>query len=330
MSNISAQAIWQLNHAELQTLLDSKQIKPKSNNIRFYTPSFANTKNPQFSGQSNAFPTVSITGNSCSLNCRHCGGQLLKTMYPATTPQKLYELGVKFKENCALGLLVSGGCLPDGSVPFDGYSEVLGKLKRELGLTVFVHTGIMTPEGAMKLKESGVHATLIDVVGSEETVQKTFNLNVHLQNYADSLRALDSVGLKVVPHVVAGLDDGKLAGEFEALKVIKENSHPAAIVIIAFMPIRNTEMATTAPPAPLDIAKVAAAARQMFPATPITLGCMRPKGKTRREIDVLALKAGVDAIAFPSREAVEYAKAEGYKTVFSSFCCAQIAFDLSK
>ncbi len=255
---------------------------------------------------------------------------MLKTMYPATSPERLYELGVNFKENGALGVLISGGCLPDGSVPFDGYSEVLGKLKRELGLTVFVHTGIITPEGAMKLREARVDAALIDVVGSEETVQKTFNLNVHLQDYADSLRALESAGLKVIPHVVAGLDDGKLEGEFGALKIIKENSYPAAIVIIAFMPIRNTEMAKIAPLEPLDIAKVTATARQMFPDTPLTLGCMRPKGKIRGVIDVLALKAGVDAVAFPSPEAVEYAKAEGYKTVFSSLCCAQIAFDLAK
>ncbi len=329
MSHISDQ-IWQLNNKELQTLLNSRQIKPKNNMVHFYAPSFGDPKNPQFSGQSPAFLTVSITGNNCALNCRHCGGQVLKTMYPATTPERLYELGSKFKQNCALGLLVSGGCLPDGSVPFDGYREVLGKLKHELELTVFVHTGIISPESALLLKRTGVDAALIDVVGSEETLQKTFNLNVNLQYYADSLRALDAAGLKIVPHVIVGLEDGKLGGEFEALQIIKKYSNPSAIVIIAFMPLRNTAMATTSPPLPLDIAKVAAIARQLFPATPITLGCMRPKGKIRGEIDVLALKAGVDAVAFPSLEAVEYAKAEGYRTVFSPFCCAQIAFDLVK
>jgi uncharacterized radical SAM superfamily protein len=88
-------------------------------------------------------------------------------------------------------------------------------------------------------------------------------------------------------------------------------------------------MEHTAPPKPADIAKVAAAARQMFPETPLVLGCMRPKGKSRSETDVLALKAGVDAIAFPSEEAVEYAKSKGYKTAFSSYCCAQMYMDFS-
>jgi lipoyl synthase len=102
---------------------------------------------------------------------------------------------------------------------------------------------------------------------------------------------------------------------------------PAALVIIAFIPIHGTAMEKTPPPKPADIAKVAAVARQMFPETPLVLGCMRPKGQSRGETDVLALKAGVDAIAFPSEEAVQYAKSRGYRTVFSSYCCAQTYVD---
>src|SRR3990172_12450594 len=92
---------------------------------------------------------------------------------------------------------------------------------------------------------------------------------------------------------------------------------PSALVIIAFMPIHGTAMAKVAPPQPVDIAKVAAMARLMFPETPLVLGCMRPKGASRGETDVLGLKAGVDAVAFPSEAAVDYAKSKGYGTVFS-------------
>jgi len=95
-------------------------------------------------------------------------------------------------------------------------------------------------------------------------------------------------------------------------------------VVIAFMPIRGTEMASVHPPQPMHIARVVAAARLMFPQTPIALGCMRPKGKHRKETDVLALKAGADAVAFPSEEAVEYAKKQGYEASFSPYCCSQI------
>jgi lipoyl synthase len=102
---------------------------------------------------------------------------------------------------------------------------------------------------------------------------------------------------------------------------------PSALVIIAFMPIHETAMAKTLPPKPTDIAKVALTARQMFPETPLILGCMRPKGTLRGETDVLALKAGVDALAFPSEEAIKHVQNNGYPS-FSSYCCAQMYFDV--
>jgi len=102
---------------------------------------------------------------------------------------------------------------------------------------------------------------------------------------------------------------------------------PSTLFVIAFMPIHGTAMAKVKPPEPADIAKVTATARLMFPRTPLVLGCMRPNGKHRAETDVLALKAGVDAIAFPSEEAVKHAENQGYAMSFSSYCCAQIYMD---
>jgi uncharacterized radical SAM superfamily protein len=86
-------------------------------------------------------------------------------------------------------------------------------------------------------------------------------------------------------------------------------------------------MATTTPPKPIDIAKTVAAARVTFPKTPLMLGCMRPKGKPRTETDILALKAGVDGIAFPTQQALEYTKKAGFSLEFSSYCCAQMYLD---
>jgi uncharacterized radical SAM superfamily protein len=57
---------------------------------------------------------------------------------------------------------------------------------------------------------------------------------------------------------------------------------------------------------------------------------MRPKGKIRNEIDLLALKAGIDGIAFPSETAIEYSKQNGFAKFYSSFCCAQIFLDLKQ
>jgi lipoyl synthase len=328
MATLSPEAIWNLNEKEFLDLLDSGVLKPTTREIRFYAPSFAYYKTKHYCSTTTDFPTVSITGNTCALNCKHCGGKVLETMHPALSPNELFELVKKLEQQGARGCLVSGGCLPDGSVPLDGFLAALGRIKRESSLTVFVHTGIIRQETALALKEAGVDAALIDVIGSSETVERVYSLRVRVQDYADSLRALDDAKLSLIPHVIVGLNEGKLDGELAALQMISQVK-PSALVIIAFMPIHGTAMENVAPPKPADIAKVAAVARQMFPQTPLVLGCMRPKGKARAETDVLALKAGVNAVAFPSEQAIEYAKSRGFRTSFSSYCCAQIDADLA-
>jgi lipoyl synthase len=323
----SPQTIWNLNPTELNALLESEQLKPTSNTIHLYAPSFTYYKTKHYHNKTNRFPTITVTGKTCALNCKHCGGKVLQTMNSAQTPTELYELGKKLKVAGAEGVLVSGGSLQDGSVPLESFVEVLEHFKRELNLTVFVHTGIIQPKSAQALKKAGVEAALIDVIGSQKTINEVTNLKSTLKDYTESLNALQDAKLQVIPHVIVGLQDGKLDGEYQALEMIRQ-IQPSAIVIIAFMPIPNTEMAHTPPPTPTDIAKVIAVARSMFPNTPLTLGCMRPKGKTRLQTDVLALKAGVDAVAFPSEAAIEYIKNKDLETTFSPFCCAQIFWDL--
>ena len=326
MARLSPEKIWHTSEKELLGLLNSGALVTKPKNAHFYAPSFMDYKTSHYRSSPTQFPTVSVTGTACALNCRHCGGKVLETMYPANTPEKLFALAAKLKQNGASGCLVSGGCLPDGSVPLTPFIPAIEKIKRELGLTVFVHTGIIDAATTTALKTAGVDAALIDIIGSDKTIRKVCNLNVTVKDYVRSLNALQHAGLNFVPHVIVGLHDGKLKGEIDALKIIA-SVKPSAIVVIAFMPIHGTAMANAKPPTPADIARVAATARLMFPETPLVLGCMRPKGKHRAETDVLALKAGVDAIAFPSEEAVKYAEAQGYAFSFSSYCCAQIYVD---
>jgi lipoyl synthase len=328
MSMPSAEAIWNANEQQLQTLLDSNAFVPKPKKIRFYAPSFTYYKTANFCSSTKDFPTISVTGNNCAINCKHCGGKVLETMHCAKTPEKLFALCSKLKQNGAIGVLISGGCLPDGSVPLEKFSATLTKVKADLGLTIFVHTGIVNAETAAQLKAADIDAVLIDIIGSNQTIQEIYNLKITVKEYENSLKALHKCGVDFIPHVIVGLQQGMLDGEFEALKIIAPY-RPAAVVVIAFMPIRGTAMEKTKPPTPQDIAKVIATARVMFPQTPLMLGCMRPKGKNRKETDVLALKAGADGIAFPAEEAVKYSKKRGNDVAFSSFCCAQIYRDLT-
>jgi uncharacterized radical SAM superfamily protein len=323
---LSAEQVWHLSTKELLSLLNAGTLAPKPKVAHFYAPSFMHYKTSYYRSSPTDFPTVSVTGTACAINCKHCEGKVLETMHPATTPKTLFALAQKLKQHGALGCLISGGCTPDGSVPLKPFIPTIKKIKHELGLTVFVHTGIIAPATATSLKRAGVDAALIDIIGSDETTKKIGNPNVTVKDYATSLNALQQAGLNLVPHVIVGLDNGKLKGELYALKMIA-SAKPSAVVVIAFMPIRGTAMAKVKPPTPTDISRVTATARLMFPRTPLVLGCVRPKGKHRAETDILALKAGADAIAFPSEEAVKYAEQQGYALRFSSYCCAQIYVD---
>jgi uncharacterized radical SAM superfamily protein len=192
-----------------------------------------------------------------------------------------------------------------------------------------VHTGVIDAKLAGRLADAGVDAALIDVIGSDETIREIYQLNVSVADYDRSLRVLHESGIPLVPHVLVGLHYGKLKGEFRAIEMISKYS-PAAVIVIALMPIHGTTMETATPPKPKDIAKVLVASRLVLPKTPLVLGCMRPKGKHKTETDILAVEAGVNAIAFPAEQAIELAETMHMETSFSSLCCSQIFGDLKR
>ncbi|MCD6324886.1 radical SAM protein [Candidatus Bathyarchaeota archaeon] len=294
--------------------------------IRFYAPSFTYYRNRYFKPSRHGFPSISITGKGCSLNCKHCGGKILKTMIPAETPERLVETLYRIKNQGAVGCLISGGCLPNGSVPIDRFVGAIAEAKK-LGLKVVVHTGLVNLETAEKLKEAGVDVVSIDIIGSEATIKEIYNLEASIQEYENSLEALSKVEIPFTPHVLVGLHYGELKGELNALRMISKYD-PSALIIIVFFPIKGTMMENVKPPSPRDVAKVLVQARFMLPKVPIVLGCARPKGKHRIQTDVLAVETGVNGIAFPEAKAIEKALELGLDISFSPLCCSQIYSDI--
>jgi uncharacterized radical SAM superfamily protein len=93
------------------------------------------------------------------------------------------------------------------------------------------------------------------------------------------------------------------------------------LVFLVFMPTPGTRYADRRPPAPEAVAGLIAEARLMFPDVPLYLGCMRPKGRYRREVDPLAVRAGVNVMVSPSREARQLAADLGLATREMRRCC---------
>jgi uncharacterized radical SAM superfamily protein len=294
--------------------------------IVFYAPSFAPDTTAQFATSRGAFPSISLTGTACALKCKHCDGRVLGTMMSATTPETLLALCRTIKATGGRGCLISGGCLPDGSVPLHRFLPTIKQIKEELGLTLVVHTGLVDNQVAQALADAHIDAALLDVIGSQDTIEDLYHLPVRVGAYEASLKALSEAGLPFVPHVLVGLHYGQLRGELTALEMIARH-RPHGVVVIAFTPLPRTPMADVVPPSPEAVAWVLAKARLMMPDTPLALGCMRPKGSHRRQTDRLAVQAGVNAIAFPDAEAIQFAESLQLQLQFSPLCCAQISAD---
>jgi len=287
----------------------------------FYVPSLVDYKISHFQSKPTDFPAISITGTRCSINCEHCQGKVLETMIHATSPANLKDICRDLEEQGCRGCLITGGCTPDGSVPVERFVETIGQIKKELGLSIVMHVGLVDRLKAKMLREAGVDAVLADVIGSEKILREIFGVDSKVDDYLESLENLLNAGVKVVPHITVGLYHGKLEGEYESLKSISK-LNPGALVIGALMPLAGTPMENVSPPTPQEIAQVLVTARQMMPKVPIVLGCTRPSGRHRIETDVLALKSGVNAIAYPMDETLKFAESMKIKFSFSATCCA--------
>lgn len=242
-------------------------------------------------------------------------------MIPATTPQELYDVCAEINRKGSRGCLISGGSLDDGTVPLIDFIPTIRQVKQKLGLKVVVHTGLITPPLAKALADTGIDAAMLDVLGSKDTISKVYHLDCDIDSFDYSLSLLEEKKIPIVPHIVVGIHYGKLEGERQALAMILKHRH-AAVVVVALMPLAHTPMEHAAPPSPWDVARVILASRLSMPSTPLLLGCARPRGMHKIKTDILAIKAGVDGIAYPSEEVCNFAQKSGLNIEFHQECCS--------
>ena len=290
------------------------------NAITFSTPSAKRFISDHHRNDSNAFVNVSVTGNACALGCEHCKATLLESMLPVGSARELETLADELVAKGCTGILVSGGADDTGEVPLGGYYDALGYLK-EKGLKVLVHTGLATRGSAKELKKAGVDQVLLDIIGARETIKDVYHLDKGPEDFQMSLRALVGEKLDVVPHIVIGLHFGRILGEYDALDIITR-SGVGNIVLVVLSPKQGTPMETAKTPPPEEVGRLAAIARIMNPDRRILLGCARPAIREKSEMESLALRAGINGMAYPSDATIELAKELGLETIFRDACCS--------
>ncbi len=299
------------------------RLKKFGRELHLYYPTLSRNIPPVRGYKPRGFPSFSITGTACTLNCEHCKGKLLDHMIPATTPRRLRDLCFKVHEQGGVGCLVSGGCLPEGAVPLDRFMDAIGDIKRETGLKLVVHTGLAPPKILLKLAETGIDAVSFDLIGSDRVIREIYHLKASVEDYEKAMKLMAAIGLNFAPHILMGLYHGKITEERRALEASLRYG-PSSLVFIVFTPIRGTPMESDKPPPIRDVVDIIAYARTEAPDTPIALGCVRPLRGYRDELDQLAIRAGVNGVAHPSESVYPLLPRIGLKPVLHDTCCSLI------
>jgi len=270
------------------------------------------------------FPSISMSGNICKLNCKHCNQTYLNDMVGITNSNKLVEECIKLSEKGCFGFLLSGGCDKNGRMlNLKKLLPAINKIKKETNLIIKLHAGLVDKNLAEDIVSAGVDIASVEVVGSNESIKEIFNFNATTKSYKNTLENLEFAGMKyIVPHICIGLHKGKLKGEFKALKMIKNSCDPSVLVMIIFRPTKGTVLEKCEISNLEDISSVIKETKNKFPKKDVSLGCIRPRSKYRDEIEIIALDAGVTRMEIPSRKTIEIAKKRGYLIKNINACCA--------
>ena len=267
------------------------------------------------------YASISITGARCWLNCKYCMGRYLEFMEHATTPGELRSLARRLWRRGVRGVLISGGYTRDGKLPIKPFLPAIEYIKRELGMVVSVHPGLVSKEEARELRRAGVDVVDFELILDPVVIREVKGLNKAPEDFLRSLEALYEEGPPfVAPHVPLGLRYGELGRELEAIDVAADyDLH--VLVLLTLIPTPGTPMEGVPP---LSVGEVLRAFRYARRAVKgeVALGCMRPQVH-KDELDPALVGEGlVDRLAIPRRRLVKEHGMEVYG------CCCSLPVEL--
>ncbi|MCK5772555.1 MAG: radical SAM protein [Thermoplasmata archaeon] len=265
------------------------------------------------------YPSLSTTGTACMLNCAHCNGHYLKGMVDVSGPTSLLDFGMELEKRGGKGFLLSGGCDREGKVVIsDAVLDQISRLKETTSLSMNVHPGLVGPDSARALAEAGVDTASFDVIQDQDTISEVLGIDASPGDYRNSYRHLIDAGIRVVPHVLAGLYHGQLRGEQASIDLIS-GFEPDTAVLITLIPTRGTRMEKDAPLPESELIGLAEYMVSKLDCS-LMLGCMRPRGYDA--LEVRSLEAGFSGIVSPNRRTLEYIDGRGWERTRHELCCA--------
>ncbi|APZ43363.1 radical SAM protein [Acidihalobacter ferrooxydans] len=291
--------------------------------INFYTPTFKVFQTSELKGcGKSTWPAVSITGGDCKLQCDHCKAKILEPMLPARSPEDLWRVVNGIIEEGAQGMLLTGGSNHRNQVEYDAYYSTIRRIKDNFpGFKIAMHTALVDDDIALSMEQSGIDAAMMDVIGAQDTITQVYHLRRAVDDFEATLESLVATKMKVVPHIVIGLHYGRLLGEWNALEIIQRHL-PDAVVLVVVMPFYAPESRPFETPDSHAVGRFFMDARQALPGTPLLLGCARPAGMAKSQIDSYAVMAGLNGIAHPVDGSVELAARLDRRVKVTPACCS--------
>ena len=293
------------------------------NDIKFYAPGLKSYTTKEIAQHNPAaFLPISLTGNACALDCDHCNKKILEPMLALDQREGVFEMCKRLKAAGTESVLISGGSLKSGEVPFMKHIEEIKRVKEELGMKIIMHTGLVTKdEQARALKDAGVDGVALDIIGAQETINDVYHMDATVDDFERTLALLSGYGLSLRPHIILGLHYGEMKGERKALEMIAK--YPChALVLVIITPLHDTNMWGVTPPAPKVIEEFFIEARLKMPDTYIMVGCSRPQGDHKIAVDKAAVEAGLNGIAYPAEGIVGLSKEMGLNPEFFENACS--------
>ncbi len=249
------------------------------------------------------FPSISITGTECSLNCLHCNKHYLKNMHHITSPENLLQFANKLVKNHGSGFLLSGGYNEDSVVPLEPYLDVISQIKTKTNLKINVHPGLVDYNKAKALADAGIDTVSFDLITDDDVISKVIRNNKQGKDYIESFESMIKAGLEVIPHICLGLHFGDEKGNLDAIETALKHEI-SLIVFLSLIPTKGTAMENSKILNKDYLAKLILYTRFKKPNLEQSLGCMRVRHLDYEEV---AIKAGINRIAVPKKKSLEFA-----------------------
>jgi biotin synthase len=242
---------------------------------------------------------LSIKTGGCPEDCGYCAQSAHFKAGVAAEPlmsvEEVRERAKRAKELGATRFCMGAAWRePRDGPPFERVLEMV-RAVRELDMEACVTLGMLTDEQARRLSDAGLTAYNHNL----DTSRRHYGNIISTRTYDDRLRTLEAVqraGVSVCCGGILGMGET----EEDRLSLLVELSAleppPESIPINCLVPIPGTPLENAAPVDPLELVRLVATTRIVFPKARVRLSAGRDR--MSRELQVLCFLAGANSIFF--------------------------------